>query len=109
MRNKLNEKNEKEVFEDRIENIEEVIARAEEISSSFASEQKRDELLKLMYYDDVDANHVINAMNISYEELESMVDDLIEMGFIQQASNDEVELTKDGIFYIMSQDSDFFE
>ena len=38
-----------------------------------------------------------------------MVDELMEMGFIQHSSNDEVELTKDGIFYIMSQDPEFFE
>ena len=109
MKKKINEKNEKEVFEDRVENIEEVIVRSEMISKRNVSEQKRDELLKMMYYDDIDADHVLDTMQISNGELESIVGELIELGFIQNSSNDEVELTMDGIFYIMNQDPKFFK
>ena len=108
MKKRINEKNEEQKI-DKIKNIEEAITRYEMISKKLNSEQKKDELLKMMYYDDIDANHVISAMNISYGELESLVNELVEMGLIQQLENDEVELTKDGIFYILSQDPDFFE
>jgi len=108
MKKRINEKSEEQKI-DKIKNIEEAITRYEMISKKLNSEQKKDELLKMMYYDDIDANHVISAMNISYGELESLVNELVEMGLIQQLENDEVELTKDGIFYILSQDPDFFE
>ena len=108
MKKKLNEKNEEQKI-DKIKNIEEVIARTEMISKRLESEQKRDELLKMMYYDDIDADHAISAMNISFDELKLLVNELIEMGYIQQSSNDEVELTSSGILYIMGQDPGFFE
>ena len=79
------------------------------ISKRYVSEQKRDELLKMMYYDDIDSDYVLNTMKISDDELESMVNELIELGYIRHSSNDEVELTMDGIFHIMNQDPKFFE
>ena len=109
MRNRLNEKKEREVFQGSVENIEEMIERAEAISNRIDLEQRRDELLLMMYHDDIDANHVLDVLNINYEELESIANELIKMGYIRQLPNEEFELTKDGIFHILSQDPDIFE
>ena len=107
LREKFREKSEKDNFEERIENIRQVIARSEMISKNDGSEQRRNQLLKMMYQDDIDHEFVTTTMSISHDELESLVDELIQLGYLQYCSNDEVELTKDGVFHIISQDLDF--
>jgi len=77
------------------------------ISKNDVSEQRRNQLLKMMYQDDIDDEFVTTTMDISHDELESLVGELIQLGFLQYCSNDEVELTKDGVFYLINQDPDF--
>lgn len=107
LRKKYLEKSEKDNFEERIENIRQVIARSEMISKNDGSEQRRNQLLKMMYQDDIDHEFVTTTMDISHDELESLVDELVQLGYLHYCSNDEVELTKDGVFHIISQDLDF--
>ena len=59
----------------------------------------------MMYSGDIDADHVISTMNISLAELESLVEDLVDIGFLKYNSDDEVELTSEGIGYITDVDA----
>lgn len=107
IRNRCHQKNEEDDFEERTENIRQVIARSEMISKNDGSEQRQNQLLKMMYQDDIDHEFVTTTMDISHDELESLVDELVQLGYLHYCSNDEVELTKDGVFHIISQDLDF--
>ena len=107
IRNRRHQKNEGDAVDKSIENIRNVIARSEMISRNPVSENRRSQLLKMMYQDDIDHELVTTTMGISHDELESLVDELIQLGFLQYCSNDEVELTKDGVFYLINQDPEF--
>ena len=63
------------------------------------------QLLKMMYIDDVDAEHVENYLGISTDELKNAVDELVSLGFLKHTSEDEVELTDDGVTLIMHRES----
>jgi len=64
---------------------------------------KKDQLLKMVYADDVDAASVTNALDISMPELESFVYELVDSGLMQYTSDDEVEITRKGIRHIKSK------
>ena len=61
------------------------------------------QLLKMMYFDDVDAEYVENYLGISTEELITVVDELVFLGFLRHTSDDEVELTEEAIEYVTHQ------
>ena len=65
--------------------------------------EKQYQLLKMMYMDDVDSIHAVNTLGISENELNSLVEELVELGFLRYTSDDEVELTRKGIKQIKSQ------
>lgn len=69
---------------------------------------KQSRLLKIIYLDDVDAEHVTNNMKISDIELKFIVNDLVKLGLLKYTSNDEIELTDEGIYYITSRNLDLF-
>ena len=62
------------------------------------------QLLKMMYLDDVDAEYVENYLGISTDELKTVVDELVFLGFLKHTSDDEVELTEEAIEYVTHQD-----
>ena len=72
-------------------------------------ETKKDDLyyqlLKMMYIDDVDAEYVENHLGISTDELKNAVDKLVFLGFLKYNSEDEVELTDDGVALIMHREA----
>ena len=88
----------------KLQNIEQVIARTQKIIDEFEQDEKRDQLLKMMYQDDVDEDFVKSSMNLPDNELNSLIEDLISRGFLQFVSGDEVELTRDGILYMKNQE-----
>ena len=77
------------------------------ITDEEKQEEKKYQLLKMMYLDDIDAEYAINNLDISEIELKSIVEELVELGFIHFISDDETELTIDGIKYIKYRDSQF--
>ena len=87
----------------KLQNIEQVITRTQKIIDEFEREEKREQLLKMMYQEDVSKDLVKSSMNISENELNSLVEDLISHGLIQFVSGEEVELTRDGILYMKNQ------
>lgn len=62
------------------------------------------QLLKMMYFDDVDSEYVEKYLGISTDELKDAVDELVFLGFLKNTSDDEVELTEDAIEYITHKD-----
>lgn len=116
-KNKIGQKN-TSIEEDNIDLIEEkpmgYIERINQLSQRIqlmVEEEERDEkqykLLKMMQLDDIDAEFVINNLGVTESELKTLVDELIERGFIQYVPNEEVELTEVGIRYIKWRDIDY--
>ena len=111
--NRIKRRKEKKEFknedlETKIQNLEQVISKTQRIIDDFDREEKRDQLLNMMYTDDVDEEFVKTSMNLSENELNSLIEELVSCGFLQFVSGDEIELTKDGILYMKNQNSDFF-
>ena len=96
-----------EDLELKIQSLEQVISRTQKIIDEFERDEKQDQLLNLMYQDDVDEDFVKTSMNISENELNLLIQDLISRGFLQFVSGDEIEITRDGILYIKNQGVDF--
>ncbi len=96
-----------EDLEIKLQNLEHVISKTQRIIDEFERDEQRDDLLKMMYQDDIDEDFVKTSMNISENELNSLIQDLISQGFLQFVSGDEIELTRDGILYMKNQESDF--
>jgi helix-turn-helix protein len=61
----------------------------------------------LMYSDDVDVDFVKTTMNISENELNSFVSELVQNGFLEFVSEDEIKLTKSGLSYVKNQETSF--
>ena len=76
--------------------------------STYEPTPKMNMLLKMMYLEDIDSEKVKTKMKISDNELYRLVENLSEMGLVQHSSNDEVELTMEGIYYITSNNLDIF-
>jgi PKD repeat protein len=58
------------------------------------------ELMKIMYSDDVDAKFATDQLGISAEKLKTLVDKLVKRGLLRYTSDNEVEITEQGIKYI---------
>ncbi len=80
----------------------------EPVSTRYEPNSRETVLLKMMYLDDVDSDHVKSKMRISDNELEKLVDGLLDLGLVKYSSNNEIELTREGIYYITSNDMDLF-
>ena len=61
----------------------------------------------MMYQDDIDADHVKSTMKISDSQLEIFVNNLLKRGLLKYSSNDEVEITKEGIYYITRKEIEY--
>ncbi len=94
-------------FEEKIANLEQILQRTQALIAQDEHDEKLDKLLNLMYSDDVDVDFVKTTMNISDDELSSFVKELVDMGFLEFVTNDEIELTKAGVSYVKNQESDF--
>ena len=70
-------------------------------------EEKQFQLLKMMYSDDIDTEYAVNNLDISEKELGYIVNELVELGLVHFISDDEAEITIDGIKYIKYRDSQF--
>jgi len=78
------------------------------VSIKYEPTPMQNRLLKILYLDDVDADYVKKNLKISDSELENLVNQLLEIGLIEYTSDDEVELTNEGIYYIVNRDLDLF-
>jgi len=67
--------------------------------------EKQYRLLKMIYSDDINADFVINNLDVTENELKSLVDELVEIGFLKLNSDDEAEITEDGIVHILHRES----
>jgi len=110
--NRIKKKNSEKEFKNedlelKIQSLEQVISRTQKIIDDFERDEKQDQLLNLMYQNDVDEDFVKTSMNISENELNSLIQDLISRGFLQFVSGDEIEITQDGILYMKNQRVDF--
>ena len=70
-------------------------------------EEKQFQLIKMMYSDDIDTEYAVNNLDISEKELGYIVNELVELGLVHFISDDEAEITIDGIKYIKYRDSQF--
>ena len=103
------------VEEDEIEIIEEqpvsVMQRVDQLSQKIQTmvekeehDEKQYQLLKMMQLNDVNKEFVTKNLGITESELKSLVDELVERGFIQLISDDEAEITEIGINYLKWRD-----
>ncbi len=70
-------------------------------------DEKQYQLLKMMYNDDVNIKHALKILEISENELMYIVDELVELGFLEYISDDEAEITEEGISYLKWRELDF--
>jgi len=59
--------------------------------------------MKIMYSDDVDAKFATDELGISTETLKTLVDKLVKRGLLRYTSDNEVEITEQGIKHITIQ------
>ena len=98
--------NEEETFVD-VDRHMDLLQKVQSIIDEEKHDEKQYQLLKMMYLDDIDAEYAVNNLGISENELGSIVDELVELGLLQFISDNEAEITEDGIKYIISRDSKF--
>jgi hypothetical protein len=70
-------------------------------------DEKQYQLLKMMYNDDVNIKRALNILELSENELMYMVDELVELGFLEYVSDDEAEITEEGISYLKWRELNF--
>lgn len=105
VKNKFKDKQEKPVnIEETLDNLEQVMQRVQNIIDQDEREEKRDRLLKMIYTEDISAKNVQNTIGITEVELESIVDELLELGFLKFIDENELELTNDAILYLKNQE-----
>jgi len=66
---------------------------------------KHYQLLKMIYSEDIDSDYAISQMRISENELKLLVDELVKFGYLQFSSEDEAEITEEGILYIINREN----
>jgi reverse gyrase len=65
------------------------------------------QLLKMMYNDDVNLEYALNTLDLSEDELMYLVDELVELGFLKYISDNETEITEEGISYLKWRELNF--
>ena len=78
------------------------------VSTKYEPTAKENILLRLMYLEDVDSDFVKSEMRVTDLELQKIVNNLLNEGFVKESSSNEIELTADGIYHITSNDMDLF-
>ena len=105
--NEVEEPIEIENEEEKFVDVEGHVDRVLKVQTIFDEEEQDDkqfQLLKMIHLADIDAESVLKNLDITENELESMVGELVELGFLEFISGDEVIITEDGIDFIRSQD-----
>ena len=103
----LKEENQVEDFVDTDQHLDKLLLNGQVMADEEKHYDVQLQLLKMMYSDDVDAEIVVNNLGITRNQLKSIVAELVELGFLQFVSQDELEITEDGIKFIKFQDSKF--
>jgi hypothetical protein len=70
-------------------------------------DEKQYQLLKMMYNDDVNVDYALKTLEISENELMFLADELVELGFLKYISDDEAEITEEGISYLKWRELNF--
>jgi len=92
-----------------VQRIDELSQKVQTMIDEEEHDEKQYQLLKMIYLDDIDLEFVVNNLGISENELKSLVDELVERGFLQFISDDEAEITEVGINYLKWRDFDLIE
>lgn len=118
LKDRLKKNNIEKKQEERSKNIEKINEQIKKMNDLFDDEENvsikyepspmQNRLLKMIYLDDVDADHVKKNLKISNNELENLVNQLVEVGLVEYTSDNEVELTNEGIYYIVNRNLDLF-
>ena len=95
-------------IDSRIQKMEDLYNQNEVFSKKYEPNAKENMLLKLMYLEDVDSEFVKSEMRVTDKELQYIVNNLLEQGFVKKSSNNEIELTMEGIHHITSNNMDLF-
>ena len=101
---KIKDDNTMQIAEDKNEDLSNFSPLVQMMLEQEKTDDLQYQLLKMMYLDDIDSEHVENYLGISSNELKTVVEELVFMGLLQYTSDDEVELTEDGIVYVTYQD-----
>ena len=94
-------------MENKIINIQDTIRKTEKLIQQDEIEEKQDKVLNMIYAEDIDAEQIIKNFDMSYDDLDKIVQDLLDAGYIKYISNNEVELTQQGVLYIKNQKDQF--
>ncbi len=97
-----------EKINEQIKKMNDLFDDEENVSIKYEPSPMQNRLLKMIYLDDVDADHVKKNLKISNNELENLVNQLVEVGLVEYTSDNEVELTNEGIYYIVNRNLDLF-
>ena len=95
-------------IDSRIQKMDDLYNQNEVFSKKYEPNAKENMLLKLMYLEDVDSEFVKSEMRVTDKELQYIVNNLLEQGFVKKSSNNEIELTMEGIYHITSNNMDLF-
>jgi hypothetical protein len=114
LKDKLKKNKIKRKHDERTKNIEKINEQIKTMNDLFDEEENvsikydptplQNRLLKMIYLDDIDSEFVKNEMGISDDVLENLVNQLVKVGLIEYKSDNEVELTNEGIYYIVNRD-----
>ena len=75
-----------------------------EIKPQIGRMDKQYHLLKMMCNGNNNVEVILNSLNISIEELNSRVEESVNLGYLQFIREDEVEITDKGLYYIRSRE-----
>ena len=87
-----------------IKELEESYIKSQELYEENQPTPNENRLLMMIYLDDVDSDYVKTSMNISDKQLEILVNNLIDRGYLRQLDTNEIELTREGIYYITTKE-----
>jgi len=90
-----------------IERISQLSRQVQKLVEEEEHDEKQYQLLKMMYNDDVNVKLALNTLDISENELMYLVDELVELGFLEYISDDEAEITEEGISYLKWRELNF--
>lgn len=90
-----------------VERIDQLSRQVQMLVDEEEHDEKQYQLLKMMYNDDVNIDYALNSLKISENELMYLVDELVELGFLKYTSDDEAEITEEGISYLKWRELNF--
>jgi len=103
VKNKIRNKKQKPIdMQETLDNLEQVMQRVQNIIDQDEREDNKDKLLKMIYDQDINAESVQKTIGLTDLELESIVDELVQSGFLKYINENEVEITNHGILYLQN-------